>query len=41
MGLVDNKKRAFIVDIDALKDLQQHSIFSQKGFFSQFSDDQA
>ena len=40
MRLVDNKKRAFIVLVDAIEDLQQHAIFSQFGIFPQFDDNQ-
>jgi hypothetical protein len=38
MGFIDNKQGAFIVEIDAIKDLHQHPVFSQQGFFPEFGD---
>ncbi len=38
MGFVDNKQGAFIVDIDAIEDLQQHPVLSHHGFFTEFGD---
>ena len=33
MGFIDNKQGAFIVEIDAIKDLNLHPIYTQAGVF--------